>query len=1136
MWIHRLKEHNNDIHNNPLTISRVEKTTKQAINILLNSENKEYYTKRFIMAIHHWETPGNTNKNTGKSIHEWLTQNGINQIKKVANQYKQSHLNTKDIIIHIPPWVKRNVQSARIFCKELWLPFPESDEIFFKISDIQTYKSFLQDIANRIINWEEIDFDLKYTSEWTKDEEKINSEKLLKVLSQISTPNHFVWTITENINYLIKEKLITLDTIKSQIKILTQEEDNLQEQAGLDKLNYIQLDNALSTTKKWKETEWNYYPASIVKQNEYWREPVTSVRIKNANYINTQLQKTPKNHIFVLNRAGIEGFLDVKQNRKNLEYKFNSKPWEVIMWYINNNGNFINQTNKKNFEFNLEKYKEQIEEFKTILWLKINENNSLIKNQNIINEYLTWLRGHLFISKEPPKEKETKIKRYLYKNNKTLQKYTVFTLLDVIKQEHTINIKKILTDRIWTEFTTGSNIDLNNQIKYFDEFYKNKEKTDLWKYILYKLKSQDNNISNKLKNLTHNQDIKKELELIDQHNKFQHQKLETLFWTFELDDIYITQYLENDNGKTFDTTTFISNFIKSPKDISTITAGWGYGKSTLMKKLKQDLSDYDFLFKNNLWNTFIQDINISDISWDTIDEDFIIKSFPTYTRPKKSQNKYIFMLDWIDELQEEKRNKFIKLIKDKAWIEKHPNIKFILSSREFETSLFYDSEDYKISNHQKKQIKRKRKNIDKNELLWNYDLNILIDTYLPKLKSLKKYPEKKETLRSKIQEICQNMEDETSPLIVEMICHIADSWYRNFQKLINPEQTISRKTIYDIFWEDIQNREWGKRRDYSNINEDILTEKYDKMRKEFLSYLAIHSEEQEIEQEKLEEYFNIFSKKNNLKINKKDQNDLLKTLIHIGILRTTTNGKIKFIHNTFKDYFGYIAYKQYEDSGILKQKKQWLIKSVHWEIDTDTLKKDIKELLNIYKFCEFNNEKVLFHFLDSLVDIEPNIMESIKQKHWIKEDKDVVKLLTQNEWWANYTGKLLQTIFKLSYLDNFLENFTKNLPLASYKVLHKLDDGRLTQIMSKNLDRIVNGLQYEINEKAINNLKLDFERIKEKMKTNLKYKVNWNLKEEIENILQQAGISKDDIDVGVREELFYGFASQSIRYLYTWRR
>jgi len=64
---------------------------------------------------------------SSKDNDEPLNKTGEGQIIQQAHLWKQLGINTQDIIIHFPSHITRDVQTARIFCEELGLPFPNDE-------------------------------------------------------------------------------------------------------------------------------------------------------------------------------------------------------------------------------------------------------------------------------------------------------------------------------------------------------------------------------------------------------------------------------------------------------------------------------------------------------------------------------------------------------------------------------------------------------------------------------------------------------------------------------------------------------------------------------------------------------------------------------------------------------------------------------------------------------------------------------------------------------------------------------------------------------------------------------------------------------------------------------------------------
>jgi hypothetical protein len=123
--------------------------------------------------------------------------------------------------------------------------------------------------------------------------------------------------------------------------------------------------------------------------------------MRTATYIYEQLKLLPHSNapfladIFVGHRTGVAGFFDVKQGRKHLKYDFANPEGKLDLMFTDTKGNILNQKDPDFFEFSLENYEGQLADLQTMV-KEVNNEKSLITNQNIINQYFLQLKEELF--------------------------------------------------------------------------------------------------------------------------------------------------------------------------------------------------------------------------------------------------------------------------------------------------------------------------------------------------------------------------------------------------------------------------------------------------------------------------------------------------------------------------------------------------------------------------------------------------------------------------------------------------------------------------------------------------------------------------------------------------------------------
>jgi hypothetical protein len=113
-----------------------------------------------------------------------------------------------------------------------------------------------------------------------------------------------------------------------------------------------------------------------------------------ATYVDRVIKKQTLSlsaDIFIGHRTGREGFLDIKYARKDLAYKFENTTGTADYFYLNQQGELLNQKDIPYFEFDLEKYEQEISSLSQYI-KGLSTDNSLIENQNIVNNYYLHLQ------------------------------------------------------------------------------------------------------------------------------------------------------------------------------------------------------------------------------------------------------------------------------------------------------------------------------------------------------------------------------------------------------------------------------------------------------------------------------------------------------------------------------------------------------------------------------------------------------------------------------------------------------------------------------------------------------------------------------------------------------------------------
>ena len=102
-------------------------------NSLLKTLNQNKKAEHFVWLLRHGLTIANMEKDMRKEADEPLIESEFwpkSSIKKQANNFLQLWIPIQELCIHFDPIVKRDWQTAKIFCEEIWLTFPNEKEMF----------------------------------------------------------------------------------------------------------------------------------------------------------------------------------------------------------------------------------------------------------------------------------------------------------------------------------------------------------------------------------------------------------------------------------------------------------------------------------------------------------------------------------------------------------------------------------------------------------------------------------------------------------------------------------------------------------------------------------------------------------------------------------------------------------------------------------------------------------------------------------------------------------------------------------------------------------------------------------------------------------------------------------------------
>ena len=292
-----------------------------------------------------------------------------NNSKLIKSSYSSEDLAPENLCLHIPPWVRRDVETAKIFCEENWLPFPEDLSEFQKISNIDKQIEFLKEIHNSKTAKHPVDYDLIFNYDWS-DEERIEEKKLFIDLLGLSYDE--VGLESPKLTTVVKDFLAKQDGnwnfYDNNVQKLLSERNRLYVESNLHKMPYLVLDDQIGTAKKWLQNEDNITPNAYEGQNEYGRESAQLKKISNWRYILKQIKDSPnKNHIFFDNRTWAKAFLEAQlHGRSDMSYDFKVGSAELYTAYFDKDWKFLKRNNPDVVQLKLEELDAQLADLKHI--------------------------------------------------------------------------------------------------------------------------------------------------------------------------------------------------------------------------------------------------------------------------------------------------------------------------------------------------------------------------------------------------------------------------------------------------------------------------------------------------------------------------------------------------------------------------------------------------------------------------------------------------------------------------------------------------------------------------------------------------------------------------------------------------
>jgi hypothetical protein len=994
-------------------------------------ENKPYAIYREIYVWRHWDIVW-WNNDTLK-----LPRTGLSQKEYFSNDPEQP-IDNSTIVYHINQLKRELWNDIESFKEKVKFYFPFNDRV------IETVKIICEQLgiqwapsAQDVILWfkesmKDINFQNSYTKEQIKyllylhnsDERKFNLNQ-----HQISQLKNNIWC------------KLTDDQIKS-ILFEIQEFPFTQEQCKLvgEKLwldsNRFEINDFAKSRLKWNEESNKDRKLTGQYLKNYWMESESDSEYFAKLMISHAMLQDKDEYSFLVGSRNLiktlktykpysEKILKEKKIQEPLYINKDWKRWWVDEEWLNKNPDifffefddydyFLNKYSAKTEKEKIIEYNE--ESFLSWIIPFLQAENSKTNNIMLVNLYLDKYQEYI---KTLVQELDVNnINKLLNHKKDLISDYGLKFILNNYKKNQ--NLDNILIDFIWNKIKEIQN-DSKKLNNFFNEFLKIKDKNNLWKYVLYKLKSQDNNISNVLWDINQNEEIRNELKIIDYRNNNLNIKIDTLLWdNIPLREFYVPQNLTKES-KNLSSDDLVKEILTSDKKIFAIqAAGWSW-KTILSKYLLMNLSDSSLLHKNNASSARVKEIDLNDYTSETI-QDFL--QWP----------ENIIVIDALDEKNPDTVKKLAEISNSDEF--QNSGKKLIILGRYIDKNFLYKDEDEKTKK-------------DSSEI-YQLQEEVSIKEYIQSFtKTIK--PELQEKFEKELYDIVGKLNNELhTPIIIEMLANIIKrkltSW-RNKKIFLdeqgNEKTDITRKDIYDIFFEYLHQREDNKSDDlWQNSerlyqNNPFMWEKYDELRKEFLMYLTMietlgtqkscstpqRNEWWSIElwEETFQDVFRDFmlyksdNKQakmiNDFVIDEKEGKTFEKhlhnielfkeTLLSTNILKKNQNGKLSFHHKTFEEYFGYLFYENNNPEILFEliQNDIKKIKDIKHLNDID-FKENIKNIIN---YSQFSWEENMHNIIEKYIQMYEAVKDDETLSfYWPRFFENIERCLIKfwnTHWW-----------------------------------------------------------------------------------------------------------------------------------------
>lgn len=962
---------------------------------------------------------------------------------------------------------------------------------------------------------------------WSQSTIRVQARNLLKL-----------WINVDDLCIHFDNKVVrdwqTAKVFCEELGLVFPTEDEMMDEKSMQKYPYLMVTWLIATRAKWDEK--NMEITLMGDPNNIWAESTEDARRRITRYVqklSSDIYSHKNNfshHILIGHRTGTNWFIDAKFHRETirliqdiqeswisqLDYGLLNSSWEFInladSWVQYGKAGWkIKHHNADVFEFSLQNYQQQVQDLKTdIPKLSILSWNDLINDTNIVNAYLASIKKDI-TEKDAPEQ----VAYYLKNKSEVVCDYVLtFAVAIIASQKYQQKeLEWIVINHLKTH-----DISENKRCLLFEKLYHSKH--EFWR-CLFRLMYEKNKgiVGNSTMSkiieeerikiwlssdgrLISKTNIEQEIEKIESIRKYEDIHIDTLLWNnIALKDFYVPQNLSVEE-KNISADDLVNYILQSNKNIFAIQAAGGSGKTILSKYLLMNLSNSSVLQKNNAYSTRVKEIDLNKYTPDNIES---ILQWP----------ESIFIIDALDEKKSDIVKKLTEISNSDTF--KHSGKKLVILGRYIEDRFLYENES-------------KKESIEAFQL----QQEVTIVEYIQSFTKIIQPQHIQEKFEKELSDIVKILDKELhTPIIIEMLAKIVKkkliSW-RN-RKIFDDENNITRKVIYDKFFEYLHEREEQKsdslweNSERLYINNPFMGEEYDQLRKDFLIFASSKI---------------ILSNQNALKN---------------GIIVSKWDLRQEIISFLFADVFdggiqktdAYIKYKKYFDMSDMKSIEDFIafMTTAHKELKVyQIIDKKIDMFLDtLFAYGFFKNEwdnKISFYhksfleyfnylwYIDKFDDLE-KYLDYIKLIHvFYSSDIEKETLLLAMPWFDNPDDAVrfldvFKHRFKYEMEDDYLANLCNEALLnlfwnrkTSYEDIRKIWKIKkfVRSVLDGKEDFIRSGIEVVKekleNNKFVNQLKENSKGLREsKSQLELWLKIIQNIKNAIENDLYERPLDEE---------------------------